>query len=492
MAHRPSPRRLAKHARIARWRQAPEHEFQRLGIRRDALIDLELKLVGRIVLPGDPDYDAARQESNPAYQAYPIAIVYCEVEDDVRWCLELARDDDLWVAVRSGGHSTAGYSVNSGLCIDVSGLSYVVVDAATRTAKVGAGTDFDTLNGALNSTGLHVPSGACGNVCVGGFVQGGGYGYTSRMYGIQCDSVLAFRVMLFDGSIVNADTQNLRDLHWAMRGGTGGNFGVLLQVTYRLYVLPSVWAWSIQWNMADSPAVLLEMQAAYMRSGAPNQLGMMVNLGYNAGQPVLLAQGMYVGERSDGLQSVASLMAFASSQLLVDTSGPYGAMDTYLDTNPYVIPDPPPGAKEAKRAAYISKTLALSDWQAIVAYAQTTPNQINTAIIEPYGGAINAYPKLGSAFVHRDCDMDFFVDVYWVDDADKAAAVRWLEGYMALLKPFSNGHVYQNYPWRELEDFEFAYWGEAYPKLQQVKAIYDPENFFHYEQSIRPPLTAAP
>ena len=228
-----------------------------------------------------------------------------------------------------------------------------------------------------------------------------------------------------------------------------------------------------------------------MRSGAPNQLGMMVNLGFNAGQPVLLAQGMYVGDRSDGLQSLASLMAFPSSQLLVDTSGPYGAMDVYLDTNPYVIPNPPPGAKEAKRAGYIGKTLALSDWQAIVAYAQTTPNQINTAIIEPYGGAINAYPKLGSAFVHRDCDMDFFVDAYWVDDADKAAALRWLEGYMALLKPHCNGHVYQNYPWRELDDFAFAYWGEAYPKLQQVKATYDPENFFRFEQSIRPPLTAA-
>lgn len=491
MAQRPSPRRLAKHARIERWKNAPAAEFERLGLRRESLIALEPKLVGRIVLPGDPDYDQARQESNPAFQAYPIAIVYCEVENDVRWCLELAHDDELWVAVRSGGHSTAGFSVNSGLVIDVSALSYVVVDAASKMARVGAGTDFDTLNGALDSTGLHVPSGACGNVCVGGFVQGGGYGYTSRMFGIQCDSVLALRVMLADGRVVVATEHNEhRELHWAMRGGTGGNFGVLLEVTYRLYPVASVWAWSIQWNAGDAPAVLQLLQAAYTKTGAPNELGQMINLGFNAGEPVLLAQGMYVGDRTAGLASVASLMTFASAELLVDTSGPYGAMDVYLDTNPYVIPNWPDGSKEAKRAAYIAKPLALSDWQRIVAYQLTSPNPANTMIIEPYGGAIASYPKLGSAFVHRDCDMDLFVDVFWIADADRGPALQWLDGYMKLVEPFANGHVYQNYPWRELRDFRFAYWGEAYGRLQRVKAAYDPGNFFRFEQSIEPPTPA--
>ncbi len=269
MAQRPSPRRRHKYRRIEAWQRAHADFFERLGVTRDALITLESEIVGQVVLPGDPDYNQDRQESNPAFQAYPQIIVYCEVEDDVRWCVQVAQQYNIWACVRSGGHSTAGFSVNDGIVIDVSRLSFVTVDTVDQTVVVGAGTDFDTLNGRLNNTGLHVPSGACGNVCVGGFVQGGGYGYTSRRFGIQCDSVLAFRVMLANGGVVIADSQTNADLYWAMRGGTGGNFGVLLEVTYQLHPVASVWAYSIQWDIDDAAAALLEMQTNYMRTGAP-------------------------------------------------------------------------------------------------------------------------------------------------------------------------------------------------------------------------------
>lgn len=483
MAHRSSPRRLNKRRRIEDWRHKGDDFFARIGMSREALTQMELELVGTIVVPGDPGYDQDRQESNPAFQAHPQIIVYCEVEDDVLWCLQFAHRASLWVCVRSGGHSTAGYSVNSGMVIDVSRLSYVRVNTTNRTVVVGAGTDFDTLNGALNSTGLHVPSGECGDVRVGGFVQGGGYGYTSRCFGIQCDSVLAFRVMLANGGVVIADQDTNRDLYWAMRGGTGGNFGVLLEVTYQLYPVASVWAYSIQWDIGDAAAALLEMQTNYMRTG-PKELGATINLGFNGSTPVLLMQGMYVGDAADGKQALASLLSLGSALLNVDVSGPYGKMDAYLETHPYTIPNPPDGSREAKRAGYVSKVLTLADWQAIVAYAQTAPNPNDTAIIEPYGGAINAYPKLGSAFVHRDAAMDFFVDVFWLKDTDKARELAWLDGFMTLMRPHFNGHVYQNYPYRGLEDYRRAYWGDAYGRLMQVKAKYDRENFFHFEQSI--------
>jgi FAD/FMN-containing dehydrogenase len=482
MAQRSSPARRAKRARIARYAADPKTAL---------FAKLEAAIVGKVVLPGDPGYDAARQESNPAFQAYPVAIVYCAVEDDIAQCLAIARDNAVPVAVRSGGHSTAGYSVcDLGIVIDMSAFDHVLVDTTNNTVRVGPGADFDKLNGALNPTGLHVPSGACGNVCVGGFVQGGGYGYTSRMFGIQCDSVLAFRVMRADGSIVVAapGTEHAL-LHWALQGGTGNNFGVVLEVTYRLYPVPTVWAWSIQWNAADAPAVLVELQANYMRSGAAPNLGMMVNLGFNAGAQVLLAQGMWVGSRADGLAAVQSLMNFPSAQLLVDKSGPYGAMDVYLDTEPYPIPNPPDGSKEDKRAGYIDTPLTLADWQAIVAYAATAPNPNDTLIIEPYGGAIAQVPALATAFVHRQDDMDVFVDVFWLADSERAAAVAWLDGFMNLLAPHLNGRVYQNYPHRGLANYADAYWGDALPKLQQARQRYDPGNVFAFAQSV--PLPGA-
>lgn len=483
MAHRASRRRVNKRQRVEGWRQAEAARFAKLGVPREALIGLELSLVGRVVLPGDPDYDADRQESNPAFQAYPQIIIYCAVENDVWISMAVAQTYHLWVCVRSGGHSTAGYSVNNGMVIDVSGLSYVQVNTLNSTVTVGAGTDFDTLNGALEPTGLHVPSGECGDVHVSGFVQGGGYGYTSRCFGIQSDSVVSFRVMLANGGIVNASKDANADLWWAMRGGTGGNFGVLLSVTYQLYPLASVWAYSIQWDVADAAAALLEMQTNFMITG-PKELGATINLGFNNGTPVLLMQGMYVGSATDGKAVLAPLLGLGSADLNVDQTGTYGAMDAYLETHPYTIPNPPDGSKESKRAGYIATPLTLADWQAVVAYSQTAPNPNDTAIIEPYGGAINSYPKLASAFIHRDVAMDFFVDVFWVDDGDQARELAWLDGFMALMQPHLNGHVYQNYPHRAMPDYRQAYWGEAYPRLMQVKSKYDPGNFFHFEQSI--------
>ena len=151
---------------------------------------------GASVMPGEPDYDASRQEANPAFQAFPQIIVYCEVPSDVSSCIALAINNALWIAIRSGGHSLAGFSVNSGIVIDVSLLDCISIDTLANTLKVGPGVDFDRLNAALDPTGLHVPSGACGNVCVGGFMQGGGYGYTSRNYGMNCDCVMKVLVML--------------------------------------------------------------------------------------------------------------------------------------------------------------------------------------------------------------------------------------------------------------------------------------------------------
>lgn len=180
MAHRKSPARIAKDARVAHLTALATNQPADDPTPWQALATLEHGLLGRIVVPGDPKYEDDRQESNPAFQAYPWVIVYCACENDVALCLAYARTFNAWVAVRSGGHSTAGYSVNSGMVIDLSLLSGVVLDRAQALVHVLPGTPFDQFNAAMNNTGWHVPTGACGNVCVGGFVQGGGYGYTSR------------------------------------------------------------------------------------------------------------------------------------------------------------------------------------------------------------------------------------------------------------------------------------------------------------------------
>ncbi len=489
MAHRKSPRRSAKSRRVAHFTQlaearaaAPPHKLSWA-----ALADLEARLSGHLVLPWDTDYDSARQESNPAFQAYPQVIAYCVSQADVLVCLAVARLLGLWVALRSGGHSTAGYSVNDGLVLDTSELRGVVLDEPNALVHVAAGTDFDTFNAALDGTGWHVPTGACGNVCVAGFVQGGGYGYTSRAFGIQSDCVESFRVALADGRVVTASASENPDLHWAMRGGTGGNFGVLLQVTYRMVRLDQVWAYAISWPSGQAAQVLTLMQASYMKSGAPDALGYMMNLGYVAGQPVYMVQGMFCGTPEAGKAVLAPLLALPGAQLLVDELGTYPQLDKLLEDKPYSLPDNlPDGACETKASGYIASVLAPADWQTLIDYFGTSPNGWTLAYLEPYGGAINRYPVQDSAFVHRSVDMNFVVDVFWRNAAERATMQAWLAGFMKLLQPFTNGHVYQNYADSSLADFRQAYWGTAFERLLAVKAAVDPTHFFHFEQSIRP------
>jgi len=496
MPHRKSPARHAKDERIALFRSHAALNSAAVvatdgageAMSWEAIAELEYHIVGRVVLPSDRSYEKDRQESNPAFQAYPQVIVYCVCEGDVLECLAVARKYRLWVAVRSGGHSTAGYSVNSGMVIDMSGIAGVTLDPLAKRVHVLPGTDFDTFNGAMKGTGWHVPTGACGNVRVGGFVQGGGYGYTSRAFGIQSDVVESFRVALASGKIVLASAAENPELYWAMRGGTGGNFGVLLQVTYRMVRLDDVWAWSISWDEAHAAEVLTLMQRDFMKTGAPDALGYMMNLGYQNGVPVYMVQGMFTGPRDAGLAAIAPLLAVPSAKLLVDKTGSYPAMNTWLEDHPYSLPDNlPNGVAESKASGYISTKLSTADWQRVIDYFKTSPNPWSLAYLEPYGGAINRYPVADSAFIHRNADADLVVDVFWRNPAERTQMEAWLAGFMKLVKPFLNGHVYQNYPDGSLANFAEAYWGPAYPHLRKVKAQYDPTNFFHFAQSIALP-----
>ncbi len=131
----------------------------------------------------------------------------------------------------------------------------------------GPGTQFQDLNNYLAQYGLHTPGGGCGDVCVGGYMQGGGYGFTSREFGMNCDNVLSFSMMLADQSVVIANADQNADLYWAVRGGTGNNFGVLLSVLYQLYYLPSVWGVWLQWPIENAAQALYEMQSNYMTAG---------------------------------------------------------------------------------------------------------------------------------------------------------------------------------------------------------------------------------
>ncbi len=493
-------------ALFAHWDRLDDSLFERIP--RERLKAAQAAIQGYFVLPGDPAYDADRKLSNPVFDAYPTVIVYCEVESDVAFALELARGQVLPFTVRSGGHCTAGFSAGEGVLIDVSNLDDATVDVAHTTLTAGTGCPFKKFDAVLASYGLHVPGGECEDVCVGGFMQGGGYGFTSVTYGMNCDNVIDFRMMLADGQTVTASETENADLWWAVRGGTGGNFGVLLSVRYRLVPLGDVFGWALIWplqtgmDFENATRALMTLQSNYMLENLDPALNIQVSLCFQPGTqgglppgsplyPYLMLRGLYVGSESAGQAAI---------QMLCDLPGAvtqWSKTDSFLTLNdellnvPYGMPCFPPEVTswpcEDKASRYVTRPLSASEWRGLLEFFVSSPNNMSYFYMEFYGGAINAYPQGGNAFVHRNAAFNAVLDVFWLDEAGRPAAEDFLLGWMAYMAPMWNGEIYQNYPRLDEPDYGARYWGDAQAYLFAVKTKYDPSHAFTFAQEIRPP-----
>jgi hypothetical protein len=494
---------------FALWESRPADDFTNYGISRERLREAQLGLQGYIVFPGDPHYNQDRMLSNPRFDAHPQMIIYCLVESDVEIALGLVSGLPAAFTVRSGGHCTAGFSASNGPLIDVSGLNDVTVDADDLVATVGCGCTFGKLDSTLSRYNLHVPGGECSDVCVGGYVQGGGYGFTSVTFGMNCDNVIDMRVMLGDGSVVIASDLVNYDLFWAMRGGTGGSFGILLSLRYRLRPLGLCFGWSIAWplltsqNLADATGALMTLQEHYMLDKLPKALNIQVTLAYQPQWPAdppiqvypyLLLRGLYVGTAAEGQQAIARLCALPGATTQWTTTQTFEELNETLLNYPYSLPYFPPNVnpKEDKASRYVERKLAADEWRAILDLFVSTPNPYSYMYLELYGGAINAYPEGENAFIHRRAAFNAVLDVFWIEPDQEAPAEAFLDTWIALLDTMSNGHVYQNYPRVNEPNYQWAYWGLAAPGLYKVKCKYDPLNRFRFAQEVHEPADAPP
>lgn len=472
---------------VQRW---PDEAGVALHPPRAALVRLERRLRGQLVLPGSAAYETAL---GGAGGAAPRVIVFCEDEQDVRLCLAFAQEHRLEVACRAGGHSFAGYSQSNGLVIDISRIDDVEVSVDRALARVGAGITAGKLDQILDQQGRHVPSGTCPEVGVAGFVQGGGYGITSRMFGMSCDSVVAVRMMLADGRTVVADATRNHDLFWAVRGGTGGNLGVLLEISYRLTGLGTMWGFCLRWPLDRAARALTALQAEHTGPG-PTRLGLLPVLAtLRDGAKHLVVFGVYDGSPSDGLAAIDGLRAI-DPELLLDERGRYAALNASA-MGSVLLGTAPATARLVARSGYVARPLARADWQRVVEAFAATPCRYDVVWMEPYGAAINARPPEECAFVHRRALANVVAVGFGQDGSGRAEAdaLRWCETVLdAVPRQSRTGHVYQNYPVPGLADYRWAYFGDAFNSLLFVKRKYDPGDFFGFEQMISdypPPAT---
>jgi FAD/FMN-containing dehydrogenase len=444
---------------------------------------------GRLIRPGDSDYDEARSIFNAMHDRRPALIARCTNAADVSAAIDFARANDLVLAVRGGGHSVAGLSMcDGGLVVDLAGLKRIEVDPAARTARAGGGVLWGEFDTATQEHGLHTPGGRITTTGIGGFTTGGGYGWTSSKYGLACDNLVSAEVVLADGTVVRASEDENADLFWGLRGG-GGNFGVVTEFEYRLHPLgPIVLAGLMLWPVERAAEVARgwrdhvdrapdELGSAFAVITAPPEEFLPEQL---RGQTACGIVVIYVGDPREGAAVVQPLRELAPDADLVQPM-PYTAFQALLDASA------PKGLRSYWRGEYLD---GLSD-EAIDAYSVHAPATARAAapwsqmLFFRIGQGVTAVPDEATAFSHREANYLFHPISAWTDPADDERAIAANLAFIDAMRPFGTGNAYLNFT-PEADRVRDAYGAAKYERLVELKDRYDPANVFRLNQNIRP------
>ena len=449
--------------------------------------DLQGSLVGHATIPSDADYPTARQIFSRAFELFPQILVTCEVPADIGFAVEFARKFDLPITCRSGGHSTAGFSMNDGMVIDVSRLDSISIDKSGTRLTIGAGALFGHVNSTMDSYEVHLPGGSCEGVGLGGYVQGGGYGYTSLIYGMNIDRVISAWVFTAEQGLVHCDETENPDLFWAIRGGGAcGSFGVLVEVTYRYVEMGDVTAFALQWPLDQAGEVMALMQSSFAGEAVPKGLGYQNTAGFVNGERVLLSLGLFRGNAGECLAALDPLLKTGSPDLAISPAPlPYNAAMGFLDNQfPPGIPNVAIHTPTIADSRYVTANIGVDGWSTIMNLIESAPDQVTFFGLEPYGGAITERKKDATAFVHREAGFDVYVWVFFTNDEQRKNAEDFLELFRNTMKTLGNGRAYQNYPARDNDEYLKMYYGSNLKRLMDIKQQWDPHDVFSYGQTI--------
>ncbi|QTR04915.1 FAD-dependent oxidoreductase [Saccharothrix algeriensis] len=428
-------------------------------------------LAGRLVLPGDADYDRARSPQNTVYaHRRPAAVALCADESDVARCLEFASAERLPVAARSGRHSYAGYSApQDGLVVDVAALDGVRPGAEST---VGAGAALIDVYEALGAAGRALPAGTCRSVGISGLALGGGIGVVARKYGLTCDRLLGARVVTPDGSVRVVDAEHEPDLFWALRGGGGGNFGVVTSLRFATGPAPDL----VPFELRTPPGAAVDVLGAWQEwvADLPDELWSVCRLA-SGRPPQAVVSGCHVGP-PEALTPLLDRFA-AKVRVLRRDLRPMGylaAMRHYAGCRGGGCP-PPVGTPFAASSRMLRAPLDPARAVALLDGARATALQFDS-----FGGAISRVGPADTAFPHRDAlaSAQVYVNAAGVDEARARREVAVVRDGLGL----DTGYV--NYIDPEMPDWRRAYYGDNHPRLQLVARRYDPDRVLAFPQGI--------
>ena len=441
-------------------------------------------LEGRVVVPGDADYDQLRTITLGGIDRRPAAIVRVANADDVARVVRFARDAGAELAVRSGGHSGAGHSTTEGgIVIDLRELKDVDLDVGGRHVWAGAGLTAGEVGEAVTPHGLVIGFGDTSTVGIGGLTTGGGVGYLVRRDGLTIDNLIGAEVVTADGEIRTVDADNDPDLFWAIRGG-GGNFGVVTKFHYRLNELPSFYGGMLV--LPATPETVAGFVAA--AEAAPEELSTIANIMTappmpflpedTVGSIVILGMIGFAGDAEAGERSVAPFRALAEP--LAD----------FVQAGPYSVMFPPEGDEEYHPTAastnmhldHVDHDVAAT----IVDFLERSDATLRVAQLRVLGGAMARVASDATAYAHRSSRIMVNLAAFYEGEADRPAKAAWVREFAAALDQGDRA-VYANFLGDEGgERVRQAYPGSTWGRLVEIKRRYDPANLFRLNQNVTP------
>jgi len=452
--------------------------------------ELAAAVRGRLIRPGDPEYDQTRAVYNGMIDKRPAAIVRCRDAADVVACVQFGRKHGAEIAVRGGGHSAGGFGVWDGaLVIDLSLMRSTTVSPEHHTVRADGGCTLGDIDHATVAFGMAVPTGILASTGIAGLALGGGVGYLSRRFGLTADNLLAADVVLADGTLVTASENSHRDLFWALRGG-GGNFGIVTSFTFRCHDIGEngvIVGGPVLYDLADTPQVMRWYRE--LLPSLPEELsGWLALLSIPPAPPFpeelwgRKACGIvwcYTGAHDRAGEVLEPIRTYGSPLVVGLQPMPFSMLQGAFDALN------PPGLQHYWRADFFNE-ISDAAIDVHVKYGQRLPTGLSAMHLHPIDGAASRVPEDATAFAYRDGGWAGVVLGVDPDPANAALVSQWARDYWDELHPTSAGGAYVNFLMEEGQDRVRAAYRGNYDRLARIKRRYDPGNVFHINQNIQP------
>jgi FAD/FMN-containing dehydrogenase len=463
---------------------------RRRAAKTPSLKGLQRAVKGHVFTRSTPGFSSAAHVYNERFDGeVPLAVVRPVNAADVAAAVNWAVDNGVPMRARGGGHSYAGYStISKGLVIDLRKFTGIAVNKRAKTATIGAGQQLINVYAGLAQHGATIPGGSCPSVGISGVTLGGGMGLSARAFGLTADNLIGAKIVTADGKVHKVDAHHNPDLLWALRGGGGGNFGIVTQFTFKIHPLPasaSNFFVSWPWSEASTAIDAWQSWAPHVR----DQLTSILSLSGAGGATSVSALGQYLGPESDLNGLLAPLRNVPGAHV---STGQHDYLALQMQwagcadlsfAACHTVGAYPGGTLERAsfqaKSDYVAKPLSPAARSTLIHATQVRAGQPGSGafLFDAYGGAINRVAPSATAFVHRRmlCCIQYL---------SYGGGAAWLQDVYAGMRRYVSGQAYQNYIDPSLKNWQQAYYGSNYKRLTQIRKQVDPHHHFNFPQAI--------